>query len=162
MYKGKGVDDWDSNETIWYQNVCNRTLQTAQHFYDCVEQYTYNPSDILLGASNYIARDTSVKVITTEWEEIMRPFVTGKCFITKTLGRLHFMDTTLLMFNSSFGYRVYLHDQDIFFISFNPSGLPRVDIGIEKKLPKTAIQYIKAKKHVHIDRDTSPCRQRFI
>ena len=64
----------------------------------------------------------------------------------------------MIQLNSSYGYLVYLHDPDVFFVSFNPSGLPRIDIGIEKNVEKMASQYLRVKKHILLDRPSFPCQ----
>ena len=91
--------------------------------------------------------------------EIFRPFLIGKCFTSKTLGKVDAMHTVLIHLNNTVGYRVYLHDPDIFFVSFNPSGLPRLEIGLDEGLSKTAVQYLRVKKHVLLERSSSPCRR---
>ena len=142
-----------------YENICQRSLTTAEDFYQCVKDNTYNQSEIIIGTEKYDFRDNTLDNETKiEWTEILRAFDTGRCFTRRTLGKLDLNDVSLISFNSSVGYRVFLHDYDNFFVSLNPSGLPRIDIGIEQFLPKTAVQYIKAKRHVLMNRASSPCR----
>ena len=141
-----------------YEIICHGSLTTAEDFYQCVKDYTYNQSEIIIGAEKYDIRDNTLENVTIEWTETLRPFETGRCFTTRTLGKLNPMDVSLITFNASVGYRVFFHDHDNFFVSYNPSGLPRIDIAIEQFQDKTVIQYIKAKRHVLMNRASSPCR----
>lgn len=102
-------------------------------------------------------KNNTLSFRTTEWVETFGSLIGGKCFRSRTFGALGEMDTEMIQLNSSYGYRVYLHDPDVFFVSFNPSGLPRIDIGIEKQQEKMAAQYLRATKHVLLDRPGSPC-----
>ena len=103
-------------------------------------------------------KDNALSFRTTEWVETLRYLATGKCFSTRTFGAAGEMVYDMIQLNSSYGYRVYIHDPDVFFVSFNPSGLARIDIGIEKKLEKMAAQYLRATEHILLDRPSSPCQ----
>ena len=106
----------------------------------------------------FILKNDTLSFRTTDWVETVRYLTSGKCFTAGTLGAVGEMDTDMIMLNSSYGYRVYLHDPDVFFVSFNPSGLPRIDNGIERNLTKMAAQYLRAEKHILLDRPSSPCQ----
>ena len=132
-------------------------METADQFYDCINDITYKQLEIILGISTFSLKTNSVSLRTIEWVETFRSLAHGKCFTSRTFGAVGEMDTDLIQLNSSYGYRVYFHDPDVFFASFNPSGLPRIDIGIEKQLEKTAAQYLRARKHILLNRPSSPC-----
>ena len=127
---------WDPNRTVWYQNLCNRTLSTAQDWYCCIDQYTFNTSEIIPETVIFNFRENTLQPLLSDWIGLMRPFELGKCFTTKGFGKVDAMDAILIMMNASFGYRFYIHSEKEFFVSFNPSGLPRIDIGLEERLPK--------------------------
>ena len=111
-----------------------------------------------MGTVSFTLKNKSVTVRPNGWVDIIRPLLTGKCFTSKTLGKLAPVDTIVIMLNNSLAYRVYLHDPDVFFVSLNPSGLPRMEIGLVQGLRKTAIQYLRVKKHGLLERSSAPCR----
>ena len=158
VYKGL-TEHWSANRTVWYQNVCNRTLQTVQHFYDCIEDVTMTQSEIIMTILSFSILNNSISLRTGDWVEIFRPFITAKCFTSKSFGKVDAMDTVLIKLNNTVGYRVYFHDPDVFFVSFNPSGLPRIEIGLDEGLSRPAFQYLSVKKHVLLERSSSPCRR---
>ena len=133
-------------------------METANEFYDCIDDITFRQLEIILGITTFGLKSQTLGFRTTDWVETLRYLINGKCFTSRTFGAVAEMDTNMIQLNSSYGYRVYFHDPDAFFVSFNPSGLPRIDIGIKKNLEKMASQYLRAKKHILLDRPSFPCQ----
>ena len=60
--------------------------------------------------------------------------------------------------SKSFAYRIYLHDPNFLLISDNPSNTPKITTIVEfKKAPGNPNQYLRAEKHILLNREGSAC-----
>ena len=86
----------------------------------------------------------------------------GRCISTKeNIGFLEDNQWLKMNFNTTFKFRVFLHDPNFFYISHNPEGVTQaIKINMPELMTKGGgvyEQWIKAVKHFKYNRKLSPC-----
>ena len=129
----------------------------GSEFVDCVNAMAYDIEDIVL-PNPYSQENIAAEIVSTD---ITLAFE-GKCH-TFSQERMssEAENLKLPLLNKSLDYRIFIHDPDFFFISFNPKVYP----GFKEYLPKQDenstdlyyIQNIEIIKHDNLNLEKSPC-----
>ena len=129
----------------------------GKEFVDCVNALAYDIEDIVV-TSPYSKEYTAAEIVSTDLTVAMK----GKCHtFSQERMRSTAVILTLPPLNKSLDYMIFIHDQDFFFLSFNPKVYPGFDQYLPKQDEKSPallyIQNIEIIKHDSLDIEKSPC-----
>ena len=102
----------------------------------------------------------SFRNVTGKWEDFTESIWHGRCQTMRHYGKLEENLSLKVYMNASksFAYRIYLHDPNFLLISDNPSNSPKITTIVEyEKAPGNPNQYLRAEKHILLNREGSPC-----
>ena len=160
------VAAWDGDWISWLETeaLCNKTIDTVDAFYNCLDSLMYSRDQLIL-KSVYFSYSTAVVTPATNatWEDIIEAGVHGRCQTIRNLGKLPASENFKAILNTSLDlgapYKVWLHDPDFYVESINPSSIPRIDITLNLTGGGSgSFQYIKAEKHILMQNDKDRCR----
>ena len=109
------------------ERYCKDYIAKEQTISDCIEEKTYNLSEILESAHQGIS--FSPKPIDAVWKEEFTHNYPGRQYTLKIPGRLRIgtyqlYDIIRLKFQPNLAYRLFVHDPNYFYISKNPETAP--------------------------------------
>ena len=121
---------WLARETL-----CNKTIDSVEEFYKCVERLMYSRNQMILESVFFSFSTTLVTPATNAtWEELIETLVHGRCQTIRNVGKLPASQNFKAILNTSLDlgaqYKVFLHDPDFYVTSINPSSTPQIDISL--------------------------------
>ena len=84
-----------------------------------------------------------------QWDELSYSMMYGKCQLARDIGEIEETKFVKLKLNDSLEYRVWIHDPNFFFMSWNPRSTPSLlaKLKFNKQDRNHIIQYIQGKEH---------------
>ena len=115
--------------------MCNKTIDSAETFYNCVDTFMYSREQLILKSTYFsISTTLATPALNATWKEFIETLMHGRCQTIRNVGKLPSSYNFKAILNTSldFGapYKVLLHDPDFFVTSINPSSTPQIDINL--------------------------------
>ena len=153
QFRGNWID--------WLSVLCKTELSTVEEFYACVDTKLREKDELVLRMQDFSFATTIMTNRTGHWEDFVENLWNGRCQTMRDFGTLEENLYLKVFLNKSFPYQfqIFLHDPNFFILSVNPTQTPFIEINLDVKgNDKTAFQYIKAEKHILLNREEEPCQ----
>ena len=119
----------------------------------------FSKEDLILGTAEFNYETTLMTNISLQWEAFIDSLLHGRCQRLRNTGNMLEGKYLKIFLNSTFFYRIYIHDPNFHVTSLNPSGTPRLDLPLNFEGQKLSsfVLYIYAEKHKFLNRKSSQC-----
>ena len=118
--------DWI--HTVW--NACNKSseIESVMDFYSCYESLTYKKEDLVLGSYYWDYINWADPALNISWDKLSYSMLYGQCQWARNIGEIEESKFIKIKLNKSLEYKVWIHDPDFFFMSWNPKSVPKISL----------------------------------
>ena len=139
--------DWMQSTWMFCHN--NTNVTSVQEFYKCYDSMIFKKEEIILGSYYWDYINWKSPDLQIEWDELSYSMMYGRCQLARDIGEIEETKFIKLKLNDSLEYRVWIHDPNFFFMSWNPRSTPSLLAKLKfNKIDRNhIIQYISKEKN---------------
>ena len=137
-------------QSTWMFCHNNTNVTSVQEFYKCYDSMIFKKEEIILGSYYWDYINWRSPDLQIEWDELSYSMMYGRCQLARDIGEIEETKFVKLKLNDSLEYRVWIHDPNFFFMSWNPRSTPSLlaKLKFKKKDRNHIIQYISKEKNI--------------
>ena len=136
-------------KSTWMICHNNTNVTSVQEFYECYDSMIFKKDELIFGSYYWDYINWKSPDLQIEWDELSYSMMYGKCQLARDIGEIEETKFVKLKLNDSLEYRVWIHDPNFFFMSWNPRSTPSLLAKLKfNKIDRNhIIQYISKEKN---------------
>ena len=137
-------------QSTWMFCHNNTNVTSVQEFYKCYDSMIFKKDEMIFGSYHWDYINWKSPDLHIQWDELSYSMMYGKCQLARDIGEIEETKFVKLKLNDSLEYRVWIHDPNFFFMSWNPRSTPSLLAKLKfNKIDRNhLIQYISKEKNI--------------